>query len=68
MNNWQRVFSSKWIHKAEIVKAVLEEHGLNPVIINKQDSSYKFGFVEVYVKSDEALKALNIIENEIQFK
>ncbi len=68
MNKWQRVFSNHMSYKAEIVKAILEEHELNPVIMNKQDSNYKIGNFEVYVKPEEVLKAIKIIEDEVEFK
>ncbi len=68
MSEWQKVFSAFESYKAEIVKDVLENHGLNPVIINKQDSSYSnFGQFEVHVSADEVIKSLNIIENDINF-
>ena len=68
MSKWQTVFSSQLLHKAEIVKGVLEEHNLNPVIIDKQDSMYKFGYFEVLVNPDEVIKAIKIIENEINIE
>ncbi len=68
MSNWVSVYSTQAAHRAEIVKAVLEEEGLSPVIVNKKDSSYKFGFYEVYVAQEEALQAANLINNEIEFE
>lgn len=67
MDKWQKVFSDPSLHKAEIVKAVLEDHSLNPVIINKQDSNYKIGYFEIYVYPDEVLKAIKLINDEIKF-
>ncbi len=67
MDKWQKVFSDPSLHKAEIVKAVLEDHSLSPVIINKQDSNYKFGYFEIYVYPDEVLKAIKLINDEIKF-
>jgi hypothetical protein len=68
MSKWQKVFSTPLLHKAEIVKAVLEEHNLNPVIFDRQDSMYKFGYFEVLVNPDEVIKAIKIIENEINIE
>jgi hypothetical protein len=67
MVKWQKVYSDRLIHKAEIVKAVLEEHNLNPVIVNKQDSNYKFGYFEIYVTPGEVIQAIKLIEDEISF-
>ncbi len=69
MTKWQKVFSAEQAYKAEIVKDVLENHGMKPVLISKKDSAYSnFGLHEVHVNSLEVLKALKIIENDINFK
>jgi hypothetical protein len=67
--DWQPVFSTDQPHRAEIVKAVLDEHHMNPVLINKKDSSYhNFGEIEVHVSSEFTLRARQIIENDIDFE
>ncbi|SDK83426.1 Putative signal transducing protein [Catalinimonas alkaloidigena] len=68
MKNWQRVYSTQQAYRAEIVRAVLTDAGLNPVVVNKQDSAYLFGFQEVYVAPEHVLLAIKIIEDEITFK
>jgi len=68
MGKWQVVYTTPLLHKAEIVKGVLEEHNFNPVIFDKQDSMYKIGYFEVLVNPDEVIKAIKIIENEVDFK
>jgi hypothetical protein len=67
--DWQPVFSTDQPHRAEIVKAVLDEHHMNPVLINKKDSYYhNFGEIEVNVSSEFTLRARQIIENDIDFE
>lgn len=69
MKGWQKVFSTDHSYHAEIVKAVLEDNNINPVIINKRDSSLNnFGQYEVHVASEDVLSALQIIKNDINFK
>lgn len=68
MSKWQSVYKSRLLHKAEIVKGVLKEKNLNPVIIDKQDSLYKIGYFEVLVNNDEVMQAIKIIENEINIE
>ena len=52
---WVKLFITANPMEAEITKQMLEEHGVPAVIMNKQDSSYRFGHVELYVhKSEEA--------------
>jgi hypothetical protein len=68
MSRWQTVYKSRLLHKAEIVKAVLTEKNLNPILIDKQDSAYKIGYFEVMVNPEEVLSAIKIIENEINIE
>ncbi len=61
-DQWEMVFSSPKRYQVEIMKALLEEENIPGVIVNKQDSSYIFiGEVELYVKSDDILRAKLII-------
>ena len=66
-DKWVQVYTTSLAHRAEIVKSVLEDGGLNPVIIDKKDSSLKFGYYEIVVVQEEALSAANMIKNGIQF-
>ena len=64
--DWIKLIVTNNPIEAEITKQVLEEHGIPAVIINKQDSSYRFGQVELYVhgSAEEAARSL-IAENEL---
>lgn len=69
MIKWQMVFRDEQSYKAEIVKDILEDRGMSPVLISKKDSTYSnFGLFEIHVSSDEVIKALKVIENDINFK
>jgi hypothetical protein len=65
---WQKVYTTDLMYRAEIVKAVLEDHHLSPVLVDKQDTSYHFGPIELYVAPDEVMSAMKIIEDDISFK
>ena len=68
MKNWQKVYENSSPVRAEIVKAVLEDNGIQAVILNKKESVYQiFGNHEVMVPSADALRAVNIVKNEISF-
>lgn len=60
-NSWVKIYSSNQFIKSEIVRQVLVDHEMNPVLMNKQDTAYKFGEVEVYIHQDNFDKALEII-------
>ena len=55
------IFSSSAVIHVEILRGVLEDNGIEAVIINKKDSAYLFGEAELYVNSDDAFSANQII-------
>lgn len=59
--NWVKIFSTSESYKAEILKGLLLENNIETVIINKKDSAYLFGELELYVRVDNVLKAKRII-------
>lgn len=68
MDRWKKVFEDTIHYRAEIVRSILEENELNPVLLSKKDSAYQLGHFEVLVAPDQVMKALSIINNDIQFE
>jgi hypothetical protein len=68
MSDWQKVYQDDLEYRAEIVRAVLEDQELHPVLLNKKDSNYQFGHFEVQVAPEHVIKALKIINEEIRFE
>lgn len=68
MSEWQKVFQDKQEYRAEIVKAVLADNGMQPVLLTKKDSAYQFGHYEILVSPDHVMRALKIINEEIRFE
>ena len=69
MARWTPVFSSPVRHRADIVSGVLGMHEVAAVLVDKTDSAYAWlGHYEVHVPSDDALRALRIIEQNIRFE
>ena len=61
--NWIKVYSSSNPINAEIIKQMLEEHNINAVEMNQQDSSYNmFGNIQIYVQQEFSVKAKKLIE------
>lgn len=57
--NWVKLIAGSNPMELEITKQMLEEHDIPAVVLNKQDSSYKFGLLELYVhESQEAAARL----------
>jgi len=67
MKGWQKVYSDKLEYRTEIVVAILEDSGLQPVKINKRDTAYQLGHFEVHVPPNNVMRAIKIIKDDIKF-
>lgn len=68
MSKWVKVYRNDNLYRAEIVKAVLEDNGLQAVLVDKKDRIYHLGYYEVHVGADDVLKAIKIITDDITFE
>ena len=62
--NWVKIYSTTQLHKAEIAKAVLEDHDIQTTQMNKMDSMHihlYVGEIEVYAEQDNAMRATHLI-------
>ena len=63
--NWIKVYETSLLHKAEIVKAVLIDHQIEAVILNRQSSSHislnTGNDVEVYVQNTSVIEAKHLL-------
>lgn len=61
--DWVKLYSSSSPEEVEIIKNMLEEHGVAAVVINQRDSSYlSFGDAALFVKNTDYLKARDLVE------
>jgi type III secretory pathway lipoprotein EscJ len=59
MSDWRAVFEGPSEWQAELVKAVLEEHDIQAVVLNLRDRSYgNFGRVRVMVEESDFDQAM----------
>lgn len=61
---WVRVFSSADTFRVEVLKGLLAENNIESVVVNKKDSAYLFGEVELFVHVEDAFLANQIISNQ----
>jgi glycine cleavage system regulatory protein len=62
--SWSVVFSSSQPHIVEIVKSILNEHGIKFVTMDKRVSMYKniaSPGIEVYIQSEDFIKTKNLL-------
>ena len=64
--DWIKIYSTGVNYKAELLKGLLFENNIEAVILNKKDSSYGFGELELYVSSDDVIKAKHVIDTQDQ--
>ena len=63
---WIKIFETTKMHQALIVQSILQEHEIESVILNQQSSTYiTIGEIQVMVKLENSIEALNIIDEEI---
>lgn len=61
-SNWVKVCEEFDFFRAELLKNFLiEEHGIDAVVINKQISGYNFGKCEIHVLKENEDKAKELI-------
>jgi len=62
--DWVKIYYTNQLFRAEIIKGMLEEHGINVVLINRQDSSYLVslpGMAELYVHESQEVEARQLL-------
>ena len=62
---WIKVYDSGEEYQAVLIKDLLENHGLHPVLMDRRDDEFMIGDAQVFVSVEEEEKALQIIaENQ----
>ena len=56
------IYSSGQPYLAELVRQRLTDHNIQSFIVNKQDSAYKFGDIELFVHRDHVIRAKKLIQ------
>jgi hypothetical protein len=59
-DNWLKVYSAGQLYQVDLVKGILDENGIESVILNQSDSEFLLGEVELFVDIEdfEAAKSL----------
>lgn len=64
-DDWVKVYSTSQEHLAQILQDVLERNDIPCTILNKKDSAYGFGYIELYTLREVVLRARHLIEKSI---
>ena len=60
---WKLIYQTGKLYLAEMAKDLLNEEGIEAVLMNKQDSVYLFGDIEIYVKPDDIIRAKFLLKD-----
>lgn len=61
--DWVLIYSASKMYQAELLKEVLSENEIICDLINKKDSSFLLGDIEVYVHNEDKEKALALVKD-----
>lgn len=61
--DWRLVYSTDKVYEAEMIRGFLESAGLDSIVLNRRDSSFLLGDIDIYVSPEQEEQALSIIKN-----
>lgn len=59
---WVKIYETGDPVRAEMARQILADSDIEAVVINKKDSAYGFGELELYVSRDRVIRAKNILK------
>jgi hypothetical protein len=60
---WEKILETSNELRIEIARQILEENDIEAIILNKKDSSYQIGDIELYVNRDDIIKAKLVLKD-----
>jgi len=57
------VYTTNKLFEAEMIKQYLSDHNIMAFILNKMDSAYHFGDIEILVSIDDVIRSKKLIED-----
>lgn len=60
---WKKIYATGILFDAEFIKSKLIDEGIECKTLNKKDSAYLFGEIELYVQAKDVVRAKYIISN-----
>lgn len=62
-NNRVAVYTTNQLFEAEMIKQYLSDHNISAFVLNKMDSAYHFGEIEILVTRDDVIRSKKLIED-----
>ncbi len=57
------VFTTNKLYEAEMIRQYLADHEITAFTLNKMDSAYLFGDIEILVARDDVIRSKKLIED-----
>lgn len=57
------VFTTNQLFEAEMIRQYLSDHEITSFILNKMDSAYHFGDIEILVLRDDVIRSKKLIDD-----
>lgn len=61
-DGWVLCYQADEEYKVEVIKQLLENQGLHPVMLDHRDSEFRLGNVELYIAPEEHAGAVKAIQ------
>lgn len=61
MKGWELIYSNSFMPKVVLMKNLLDAEGIDTIILNKQDSFYLIGDIELRVPGEQVIRARRIL-------
>ena len=58
-----QVYTTNKLFEANMIKTYLADHNILAFILNKMDSAYHFGEIEILVNRDDVIRSKKLIED-----
>ena len=65
MEPWLKIYTTRNPAEASIIQGMLEENDISVQMLNKQDSSFNFGYIELYVTGHLKETAKQLIDKNL---
>lgn len=62
-DEWTKIYATNQLFLAKMAQDLLKEEEITAVLVDKQDSFYHFGEIELYVQPENTIRAKLIIKN-----
>ena len=63
--DWVVIYSADSAQSILMIKAMLETNSIDAVELDKQDSGYKIGDMELYVRRENVMRAKYLIDKKL---